>query len=72
MVGTNGNRGPTAYEVQIADFICMLSETTEDRILIHHPEEIGDTYDATKALIARPCTRERVAFRVRLRTALEG
>jgi hypothetical protein len=45
MVGTNGNRGPTAYEAKFADFIRMLAETKEDMILIHHPEVIGDTYD---------------------------
>lgn len=33
------------YEQKFADFIRMLAETTEEVVLIHHPQVIGDNHD---------------------------
>jgi predicted oxidoreductase len=45
MVDTNGSHPHDPYEQKVADFIRMLSETTLDTILIHHPQVLGDNYE---------------------------
>jgi hypothetical protein len=65
MANNNGSTGPSPYERKFGEWICLLAETTEDVILVHHPEVLGDSYeeiveslnrlaDAQKKLIVVP------------------
>jgi hypothetical protein len=45
-MNSNGDHKRSDYEEKFADFIRMLVDTPEQVVIIHHPEVIGDTFDA--------------------------
>lgn len=44
MSAGNGNRESVSYERKFSDFIRLLAES-EEVVVIHHPEVLGDTYE---------------------------
>lgn len=36
---------PSAYQKKFASFIQMLADTTEEVVIVHHPQVLGDTYE---------------------------